>query len=140
MGVRGRSPLGGLLMPIWSTDRALVSCAFGEVAMALDYATKAIMEQFASSGAKPLHESSVEEARELTKAFAAMAGPAPTMARSEDHEVAVDGGSIPVRVLVPPQGARGVIVYYHGGGWGIGAGGGVRNHGPQLGRRDPGRP
>jgi acetyl esterase len=89
--------------------------------MALDYATKAVMEQFASSGAKPLHQSSVEEARELTKAFAAMAGPAPTMARVEDHEVAVDGGSIPVRVLVPPQGARGVIVYYHGGGWVIGA-------------------
>src|SRR3954451_13498735 len=89
--------------------------------MALDYATKAIMEQFASSGAKPLHESSVEEARELTKAFAAMAGPGPTMARAEDPEVAVEGGRIPVRVLVPPQGARGVIVYYHGGGWVIGA-------------------
>jgi acetyl esterase len=42
------------------------------------------------------------------------------MGRVEDHEVAVDGGRIPVRVLVPPQGARGVIVYYHGGGWVIG--------------------
>ena len=26
-----------------------------------------------------------------------------------------------MRVLVPPQGARGVIVYFHGGGWVIGA-------------------
>ena len=26
-----------------------------------------------------------------------------------------------MRILVPPQGARGVIVYLHGGGWVIGA-------------------
>ena len=89
--------------------------------MAVDYATKAILEQMASAGGAPLHEMTLEEARALGKAFAEMAGPAPVMARSEDHEVAVDGGSIPVRVLVPPQGAHGVIVYYHGGGWVIGA-------------------
>ncbi len=89
--------------------------------MAVDYATKAILEQMASAGGKPLHESTPEEARELGKAFAAMAGPAPTMGRVEDHELAVDGGAIPIRVLVPPQGARGVIVYLHGGGWVIGA-------------------
>jgi acetyl esterase len=89
--------------------------------MAVDYATKAILDQMAEAGGKPLHESTPEEARELSKAFAAMAGPAPTMGRIEDHEVAVPGGSIPVRVLVPPQGARGVIVYFHGGGWVIGA-------------------
>ena len=89
--------------------------------MAVDYATKAILEQMAAAGGKPLHESTPEEARELGKAFAAMAGPAPTMGRIEDHDVTVDGGTIPVRVLVPPQGARGVIVYLHGGGWVIGA-------------------
>ncbi|MDH4365049.1 MAG: alpha/beta hydrolase, partial [Acidimicrobiia bacterium] len=53
-------------------------------------------------------------------AMAELAGPAPKMARAEDHTVPVDGGEIPVRVLVPPQGARGVIVYLHGGGWVIG--------------------
>jgi acetyl esterase len=89
--------------------------------MAVDYATKAILEQMASAGGTPLHEGTPEDARALGKAFAAMAGPAPVMARVEDHEVAVAGGSIPVRVLVPPQGARGVIVYLHGGGWVIGA-------------------
>ena len=80
------------------------------------------MEQMASAGGKPLHESTPEEARELSKAFAAMAGPAPAAARVEDHDLPVDGGSIALRVLVPPQGARGgVIVYLHGGGWVIGA-------------------
>src|SRR5215218_9193459 len=97
---------------------ALTSWRWG---MAVDYATKAILEQMAAAGGKPLHESTPEEARELGKAFAAMAGPAPTMGRIEDHDVTVDGGTIPVRVLVPPQGARGVIVYLHGGGWVIGA-------------------
>ncbi|MDH4146887.1 MAG: alpha/beta hydrolase [Acidimicrobiia bacterium] len=89
--------------------------------MTLDLATATLLEQFAASGAKPLHESTVEEARELTKAFAEMAGPAPAVARREDHRVTVDGGDILVRVLVPPQGARGVICYLHGGGWVIGS-------------------
>ena len=89
--------------------------------MAVDYATKAILDQLASAGGKPLHEGTVEEARDLGKAFAAMAGPAPAMGRIVDHQVPVAGGAIPVRVLVPPQGARGVIVYLHGGGWVIGA-------------------
>jgi acetyl esterase len=88
--------------------------------MAVDYATKAILDQMASAGGKPLHEGTVEEARDLGKAFAAMAGPAPTMSRVDDHQLPVTGGTIPVRVLVPPQGARGVIVYLHGGGWVIG--------------------
>jgi acetyl esterase len=44
------------------------------------------------------------------------------MARAEDLTVPGDGGhAVPIRVLVPPQGARGVVVYLHGGGWVIGA-------------------
>jgi acetyl esterase len=89
--------------------------------VALDFATKAMLEQMASAGGKPLHESSPEEARELGKAIAELAGPAPAMARASDHQVPVDGGTIGVRVLVPRQGARGVIVYLHGGGWVIGS-------------------
>jgi acetyl esterase len=43
------------------------------------------------------------------------------MARADDLTVtAADGAEIPIRVLVPQQGARGVIVYLHGGGWVIG--------------------
>ena len=43
------------------------------------------------------------------------------MVRVENHEVAVADGVVPVRVLVPIEPAQGVIVYYHGGGWVIGA-------------------
>jgi acetyl esterase len=88
--------------------------------MALDIATTKFLEQMAAGGGKPLHESTPEEARALGAMLAGLAGPAPAMGRVEDHRVAVAGGSIPVRVLVPPQGARGVVVYYHGGGWVIG--------------------
>ena len=43
------------------------------------------------------------------------------MSRAEDRTVmSADGHPIPIRVLVPQQGARGVIVYLHGGGWVIG--------------------
>jgi acetyl esterase len=88
--------------------------------MTLDVATRAVLEQMAGAGGKPLHECTPEEARAFGAELAALAGPAPAMARSEDHQVTVEGRQIPVRVLVPLQGARGVIVYYHGGGWVIG--------------------
>jgi acetyl esterase len=91
------------------------------VFVAVDYATQALLEQFAAAGGKPLDEGTPEEARALGKALADLAGPAPAMARTDDHEVAVAGGSITVRVLVPPQGVRGVVVYLHGGGWVIGS-------------------
>jgi acetyl esterase len=91
------------------------------VAVALDYATSALFAQLAEGGIKPLHESTPEEARQLSAGLADLAGPGPRMASADDLTVtAADGSSIPVRVLVPPQGARGVIVYLHGGGWVIG--------------------
>jgi len=55
--------------------------------------------------------------------MAAMRGeqaPGPDMASVRDTRVRASGGFVPVRVLVPVQRPRGVIVYYHGGGWVIG--------------------
>jgi acetyl esterase len=90
--------------------------------VALDHATRKLLEDLAASGAKPLHESTPEEARAFSASFADMAGPAPRMGRVDDVTVPVpDGYEVPVRVLVPPQGASGVIVWYHGGGWVIGS-------------------
>ena len=88
--------------------------------MAVDAATRMLLEQMAQGDAKPLHEMTAEEARALGAGMAALAGPGPKMGRVEDHEIAVPGGKIPLRVLVPEQPTRGVIVYYHGGGWVIG--------------------
>ena len=43
------------------------------------------------------------------------------MARVEDHSIPVEGGEIQLRLLDPKQQTRGVIVWYHGGGWVIGS-------------------
>jgi acetyl esterase len=90
--------------------------------MALDEATTALLTQLAASGTKPVHEMTVAEARRLSAAFAELSGPGPEMARAEDTTAtAGDGYAIPLRVLVPHGEPRGVVVYYHGGGWVIGA-------------------
>jgi len=90
--------------------------------MALDEATTALLTQLAESGTKPLHEMTPQEARGLTAMLGGMYGPGPDMHRAEDAAAPrPDGTSVPLRVLVPTERPRGVIVYYHGGGWVIGA-------------------
>jgi len=65
---------------------------------------------------------SVAEARELGGALAG--GHHPALAAVRDKRVPCAGGSIPVRVFAPATAPgtspRGVIVFYHGGGWALG--------------------
>ncbi|MDX6419459.1 MAG: acetyl esterase [Trebonia sp.] len=89
--------------------------------MALDQATTALLEQMAASGGRPLHELTPAGARGLVAAMRGDAPPGPDMASVRDTRVRASGGFVPVRVLVPVDRPRGVIVYYHGGGWVIGA-------------------
>ncbi len=88
--------------------------------MALDFATAQLLKQMAEGGGKPLHESSVEEARALGAGLSDLNGPAPPMFRVDEHSLDVPGGSVPIRVLAPLEQPAGVIVWYHGGGWVIG--------------------
>lgn len=85
--------------------------------MTVDAATAGFLTQMAESGVKPLHEMTPEEARALTAGLGELFGPGPEMARVDDITVE---GTFPVRVLVPAGDLRGVIVWYHGGGWVIG--------------------
>jgi acetyl esterase len=89
--------------------------------MALDQATAALLEEMAASGLKPLQELTPAQARERTAAIRAQQSPGPDMASVRDTRVRASGGFVPVRVLTPVDRPRGVIVYYHGGGWVIGA-------------------
>ncbi len=89
--------------------------------MALDTATKRLLEQFSEGDGKPLHESSPEEVRALESGLAELNGPAPEMARVEQHTIERPDGEITLRVLVPIEPPRGVVVYYHGGGWVVGS-------------------
>jgi acetyl esterase len=88
--------------------------------MALDEATAALLAQIASTGAKPMHEMTPAEARGVMAAMRGQSPPGPEMARVQNARVRAAGGVVPVRVLVPADRPRGVIVYYHGGGWVIG--------------------
>ncbi|GEL17265.1 alpha/beta hydrolase [Pseudonocardia asaccharolytica] len=88
--------------------------------MALDEATTAFLSQMAESGMKPLHEMTPTEARGLGATLREMYGAGPEVARVVNETVRVDGGDIAVRILAPEK-PRAMIVYYHGGGWVIGA-------------------
>lgn len=87
--------------------------------MTLDQATAALLAQVAASGAKPLTEQTPTELRRL-EASAVAGDPGPAMANVRDIRVRTGGGSVLVRILTPCPDPRGVIAYYHGGGWVLG--------------------
>lgn len=89
--------------------------------MALDTATATLLAQLAESGTPPLHELSPADARQVLGGLRELFGPGPDMARVENVDIPVTGGTIPLRILVPAGAVRGVLVYYHGGGWVIGS-------------------
>ncbi len=57
------------------------------------------------------------------------------MASVRDIRVRASGGFVPVRILVPVARPRGVLVYYHGGGWVIGGLADFDKLGRQLAQR-----
>jgi acetyl esterase len=86
--------------------------------MGLDDASKALLEELAAGDPTPLHELTLEQARAFGVAMARRFGKGPEMERVERHKVAaVDGTPLEMRVLVPRGEARGLIVFFHGGGW-----------------------
>ena len=92
--------------------------------MALDVQTQAFYEEMIKGSdpdAPAMHERTPEDARTYRAELAALSGPAPKMARVEDHTIEQSDGSFRIRVLVPIEPPAGVIVYYHGGGWVVGS-------------------
>ena len=86
--------------------------------MPLDDATQALLEEWAAGDPTPLHELTVEQVRAFGVAMARRLGAGPDLDRVERHSVAaVDGTPLAMRVLVPRGGVRGLIVFFHGGGW-----------------------
>lgn len=89
--------------------------------MSLDEATTAFLTQAAESGGKPLYEMTPDEVRSMNDGFIELYGPGPDMVSVENLTVeAADGYAIGVRVLTPSEDPRGVLIYYHGGGWVVG--------------------
>ena len=89
--------------------------------MALDEATTGLLGQLAESGAKPISQMTPGEARGLGGVLCELYGPGPAVAREQQFTVPTpDGETITLRVLAP-EAPTAVLVYYHGGGWVIGA-------------------
>jgi acetyl esterase len=88
--------------------------------MPLNEAITAFLTEMAASGVKPIEESTPEEVRALTAELKNLYPEGPEVARVEDHKIPVEGAEIEARVLVPEGTPRGVLIYYHGGGWVIG--------------------
>lgn len=84
--------------------------------MPLDPQVVDLLEKLKALRPKPTEEMTVEEARAAFLKIKALAGPPRPVAKVEDS---VWPGGIPVRIYTP-EGARGALVYYHGGGWVIG--------------------
>jgi acetyl esterase len=103
--------------------------------MALDQATTALLEEMAANGLRPLHELTPDEARGRMAALRGEAPPGPDMVSVRDTRIRASGGFVPVRVLTPVDQPRGVIVYYHGGGWVIGGLADFDKLGRQLAQR-----
>jgi len=85
--------------------------------MAIDRSTAKFIAEIAEDGVKPIHESTPHEARELASKIAGLAGPAPKMHCVKEHNIRGKDGEVILRIFVPFENIRGVLVYYHGGGW-----------------------
>jgi acetyl esterase len=84
----------------------------------LDEPTTALLAELAEQRLPPLHEMTPAQVRALDASFCDRYGSGPELARVQDAVVvAPDGTSIPVRLLAPGERAKGIVVYYHGGGW-----------------------
>ncbi|MCS5480881.1 alpha/beta hydrolase [Corynebacterium sp. YIM 101645] len=89
--------------------------------MAIDQATQQFLAQAqaANPDARPMHESTPEEARIGALGTLDLIGPGVEMAEVENLELSSGAGQEPfqIRVLKPSAQPQGIIVYLHGGGW-----------------------
>jgi acetyl esterase len=87
--------------------------------MALDEPTAAFLARAAAADPTPLQELTVAEARQRRAGSAEAKGP--EMAQVSNARVPSAGGSIPIRILVPNERPRALVVFFHGGGWVLGS-------------------
>ncbi|WP_427919226.1 alpha/beta hydrolase [Streptomyces sp. cg40] len=89
--------------------------------MTLDNETRRFLEIAARNATKPRHEMTPDEAREAMRGLRARLDSGPAMYGRERFTVPVEGGAVPVDLLVPYERPAGLMVYFHGGGWVVGS-------------------
>ena len=89
--------------------------------MPLHPEARALLEAMAEQGAPPFECLTVPQAREAASAFVGLQPPPEPVASVVDRTVPGPAGEVPVRIYTPVGvGPKGVLVYFHGGGWVIG--------------------
>jgi acetyl esterase len=90
----------------------------------LDTRTRWLLTLVARSGRPPLHELPLERARrEFAISADALGGWSQPIGEMVDRTVPGPSGPLPIRLYRPlgaAQGGRGMLVYFHGGGWVVG--------------------
>ncbi|HEY2029731.1 MAG TPA: alpha/beta hydrolase [Myxococcales bacterium] len=86
--------------------------------MAIDEETRAYLAKAAQSrGGRPLHELTPGEARAARTFLQELVDKGPEMARTEEVTI----GAFKSRLFVPQGEPRGMLVWFHGGGWVLGS-------------------
>ncbi|SFL46025.1 alpha/beta hydrolase [Geodermatophilus ruber] len=88
--------------------------------MPLHPQTAGLLAAMEAQAAPDFAELSVSQARDVASTFKDLQGPLPQVASVRDRTVPGPAGALPVRIYTPHGSPRGVLVYFHGGGWVIG--------------------
>ena len=91
--------------------------------MALDFESQALMAAMAEAGMKPVHKSTVAEARDgwRLQLPGFPIGPAIPMHSTWETHVPLTDRFLPLRVYKPTAASVKWVVYFHGGGWTMGS-------------------
>jgi acetyl esterase len=79
-----------------------------------------VLDGMAASGAPPLWELSPDDARAMVEANNALIPAGPDVESVRDIVIPSQAGGMAARVYSPSPASRGLVVYYHGGGWVVG--------------------
>ena len=88
--------------------------------MPLDPQAAELLAALDARGRPPFHTLSVPEARDVGRAYRKLQPPPVEVAAVADRTVPGPAGSLPIRIYTPPGSPRGVLVWFHGGGFVIG--------------------
>ena len=88
----------------------------------MDPGIQKILDDMNALEGPPAHEVPIEQARAgHEQETAQLSGPGEDVGEVRDVELPGPSGPIPVRVYRPLEPARGVVAYFHGGGWAVGS-------------------
>lgn len=87
----------------------------------MDKEIEDLLQKVKEANRKPFWQSTPQEARSGPMLMALLFGEPPAVERDESFTIPSSGGfALPVRLYVPSNKPKGLIVYFHGGGWVIG--------------------